>query len=145
MVAASALDILLPGSISSARDRRVAQQLVQSALSDLQQIELLGNSLGTENPITLDKSAATLLRDMYEAWTSHAELLLDRVRRLELDVNSIPGSDELSDAIGRTRARLSVSIADLEQSLDELREGKTMSSQEARRELLLRTEQARQQ
>jgi hypothetical protein len=75
---------------------------------------------------------------MYEQWARDAQLLLERVEHLQLQSGRVALADALRRAHGRTRARLSVSLEDMEESLRDLREGRTVPIEEVRRELRLR-------
>jgi len=140
MVTSSLFQIVLPPTQASERSARIAAQLVRSAITDLEQIRQLGESLAPEDPLSFDRPTASLLRGMYEAWASEAKLLLERVRQIEQITGPVAGSDSLRDAIGRTFARLSVSLDDVEESLRDISEGRTVSAEEIRRELRLRVQ-----
>src|SRR5690242_13527429 len=91
-----------------------AAKVVRFALAGLREIETLDNDLSPEDPIELDRSTASMLRGMYEQWASESERLLERVALMEREIGAtIQGAQELRDGIGRTRARLSISLDDM--------------------------------
>jgi hypothetical protein len=120
------------------RSRRVATQLVEAALSDLAQLEKLDDSLAPENPLQFDRKTATLLRNAYEQWARDTESLIERIDRFEHRSGLVAETESLRRAYGKTRARLSISVDDMEQSLRALAEGKLVPMEEVRRELRLR-------
>lgn len=139
MVALPLFDIVLASGQDLNRSAKVAAQLTHSALGDLDEIEALDNSLVPDDPDRFDRSTASLLRGMYERWADETERLLERIDRLEQAAKlSVPGSDALRHAHGRTRARLSVSLDDMEQGVHEARDGHTIPLEEIRRDLRLR-------
>lgn len=76
MVALPLLDVVLASGEVSGRPARIASQLVHSALSDLEQFEQLEDSLSPDEPTTLDRQTAALLRGLFERWAQEAESLL---------------------------------------------------------------------
>ena len=143
MVALPLLDLVLASEQGSERSARVAVRLLNSALAELQQIEALDASSAPENPEEFDRSTASLLRGMYERWADETEQLLDRVDRLQKSTSAtIPGADQIRRAHGRTRARLSISLDDMERGVREAAQGDTVPIEEVRRDLRLRIEQA---
>jgi hypothetical protein len=138
MVALPLFDAVLSAGVSVERPARVAAQVIEAALSDLQQIEKLDASVAPDDPSQFDLRTASALRQMYEQWARDAQLLLERVEHLQLQSGRVALADALRRAHGRTRARLSVSLEDMEESLRDLREGRTVPIEEVRRELRLR-------
>jgi hypothetical protein len=138
MVALPLFDAVLSAGVSVERPARVAAQVIEGALSDLQQIEKLDASVAPDDPSQFDLRTASALRQMYEQWARDAQLLLERVEHLQLQSGRVALADALRRAHGRTRARLSVSLEDMEESLRDLREGRTVPIEEVRRELRLR-------
>jgi hypothetical protein len=138
MAALPLFDAVLSAGVSVERPARVAAQVIEAALSDLQQIEKLDASVAPDDPSQFDLRTASALRQMYEQWARDAQLLLKRVEHLQLQSGRVALADALRRAHGRTRARLSVSLEDMEESLRDLREGRTVPIEEVRRELRLR-------
>ena len=104
---------------------------------NLDQIERLDDSLAPADPLQFDRGTAQLLRDEYERWVVQSESLINRVDQLEPRLGKIPDAQRLRDVCGKTRARLSVSIDQMEQSMRALAQNRLVPSQEVRRELRL--------
>jgi hypothetical protein len=136
MVAMSLIDSVFADGSSSERSLRVAAQFVQTALSDLAQIERLDDSLAPENPLQFDRSTASLLRDEYERWARSTESLLERIERFEFSTAIVPGAESLRHAYGKTRARLSISLDDMERNIQALAAGCLIPIEQVRRGLL---------
>jgi hypothetical protein len=120
-----------------------AAKVVRFALAGLREIETLDNDLSPEDPMELDRSTASMLRGMYEQWASESERLLERVALMERENGAtIQGAQELRDGIGRTRARLSISLDDMAEGLRDAAEGRTVPMEEVKRELRLRAGRA---
>jgi hypothetical protein len=137
MVAVSFLDAVLADD-SADRSERVAEHLVQASLVELSQIEKLDDRLAPADPTHFDRSTAQLLRDAYERWVTDAESLVERIDRVQRRLGAVAQTEALRDACGKTRARLSISLDQMEQSIQALAEGRLVSSEEVRRELQLR-------
>ena len=138
MVTLPLFDLILADGATTERSRRAAARLVQAALNDLDQIEKLDDSLAPEDPTQFDRRTATLLRDEYERWAREAESLLERIDRFQVNGGPVPDAPALQRAHGKTLARLSISIDDMEESLRALAEGRTVPMEEVRRALRLR-------
>ena len=139
MVALPLFDLVLCSDDDANRAARVAEQLIESTLSELGQIEKIDESLAPVECRQFDRQAIALLRGMYERWATDAEALLDRVGRLETRFGRIIPAEALRDAHGRTRAMLSVSLDDLEVGHKDAAGGRTVPAEEVRRELRART------
>jgi hypothetical protein len=144
MSALSLFDIVLAarrgqGSSSAAgmeRLARLTEQLIRSALLELQQIEALDACLAAPDPTTFDEQAATLLRGMYDQWARDADAVLDRVTSAQsLGVPVDPAFDELRDAQGRVRAALAVTPQAVAEAHAQFAAGRTYTLEEVRREL----------
>jgi len=135
MVALPLLDVVLCSSGSADRWGPLAMQLIDSALDELRQIEKLDQSLAPQDPLDFDRQTAALIREMYERWVGEAELLLQRVARVESSRGRIASAQLLRDAVGRTRAMLSISLDAMEESRRQVREGRLIPVEEVRREL----------
>jgi len=139
MVALQLLDHFLASDTSPERLTKVAGHLVRSVLAELQQIELLDRSVAPDDPEQFDRTAATLIRGLYERWADETAGLLDRVGRLEHQTSTeIPDTNMLRHAHGRTRARLSISVDDMERSVQQGVRGETVTIHEIRRQLRAR-------
>ena len=138
MVALPLFDMVLSSTTQAGHSAEVAAQLTRSALDDLKLIETLDEGLASDDPYQFDRQTADLIREMYVRWAQDAELLLERVDRVEEQVGAVPNAQPLRDAHGRTRAMLSVSLEQLEKGLDDILQGRTVPIGEVRRELHLR-------
>jgi hypothetical protein len=139
MVALPLLDVVLSSDDGPARSANVAAELVQSALDEIRHIENLDESLSPSDPSGFDRQTIAALRGMYEEWVTAAEALLDRIARLEHTGASIPSSNALRDARGRTRAMLSLTLDQLEEGHRAAVAGKSIPIEEVRRELRVGT------
>jgi hypothetical protein len=138
MVALPLFDSILADDATTERSRRIAAQVVRVALNDLGEIERLDDSLAPEDPSQFDRRTATLLRTEYERWVREAWSLLERIDRFQLHGGPVADADSLLRAHGKTLARLSISIDDMEQSLRALAEGQLVPMEEVRRGLRIR-------
>ena len=141
MVALPLLDMVIASGQTPQRSARVAAQLARAALGELEEIENLEDGLSPEDPAEFDRQTAAILRGLYERWAMEAELLLERIERLQRMGQAIADAEALRRAHGRTRARLSISLDDMEQGLRDAVEGRTVPLEEVRRELRLRVQQ----
>jgi hypothetical protein len=147
MTAASAISLLdllrSTAARGSARAKRqlseVAAKLVASAMDDYRHVDELDRSMANQDPQAFDQEAAVVIRRLYNEWASQAEALLDRVLPLEHSGVSVARATELVDAVGRTRAMLSVSLSDLDRAEQQLQRGEVKPVEEVRRELRLKS------
>lgn len=140
MVALPLFDVVLSSGQSDEKWPTIATQLIDSAMAELRQIERLDDSLSSQESLGFDRQTASLIRGMYERWAQDAESLLDRIDRVERRLGRVTGSGSLRDAHGKTRARLSISLEQIERGLKDVAEGRTIPVEEIRRELRLRTQ-----
>lgn len=117
----------------------LASQLVESAMTDLREIERLDKKiLPLGRPF--DRQKVALVREMYNDWAEQTCSLLERISRLEMKAGlTVTGAEDLRDSVGRTRAMLSISLDAMEESERELAEDKVVSLEEVRRELRARS------
>lgn len=113
---------------------QIAEEFVAAALDEYRHIEAL-DRVPDEASFVFDRQTAVLLRQMFADWATHAEALLDRLGPNDSAGAEVKGVDELSRALGRTRAMLSVTLEDLDRAAEQLRTGKTHSLEEVRREV----------
>jgi predicted transcriptional regulator len=138
MVALPVFDAVLSSGLGPEKSGRVAGQLVRSALSELADIHVLEENVAPENPLAFERQTASSIRGMYESWVRGAEALLERVAVVERNSRAVEEAEALRDAVGRTRAMLSVSLDQVERGLRDIAEGHTVPAEEVRRELRLR-------
>jgi proline dehydrogenase len=137
MVALPLLDIVLSTSGEQDRSRRVASELVRSALDQIRHIESLDESLAPADGAPFDKQTVALVRKMYEDWARDVEGLLERIDPMEQQSGRVQSVDQLRHAHDRTRAMLSISLKELEQSHHDAIYGSRIPIKEVRRELRL--------
>jgi len=138
MVAMSLVDSVFSNVGSAERSTRAVALLAQAALKDLAQIEKLDDALAPDDPAQFDRGAASLMRSEFERWAAYTASLLERIDRFAAINGPVAGVKLLHRAYGKTRARLSISLDDMEQSYRALAEGRTVSGEEVRRDLFLR-------
>jgi hypothetical protein len=136
MVALPLFDMVI-SSDHSERSVGVAGRLVDGALADLRQIEALEEELAPAGLARFDRQTVAVIRGMYEHWTHETRSVLDRAAQAERRFGKVDGVPVLRDALGRTLAMLSVTIDDMEAGRREIMEGRTVTAEEARRELRL--------
>jgi hypothetical protein len=135
-----ALDLLLSDR-DLAKDRLLlaAEAAIAAAVGDLAAIEVLDRSSRATDWLSGPRSVAAAIRRQYEAWLTAAESLQQRVEQVKKQAGSVEGSDRLEQAVGRTLARLAVSLEELAAAVQEGRAGQVRrfaSVEEMRRELL---------
>jgi hypothetical protein len=138
MVLLPLFDLFLSSDPALARKGpRVAEQLVKSALSELEQIEKLDEVLAPDDASAFDREAVVLLTSMYSEWACQAEALLGRAAEVEAAVGRVVAFDALRDAHGRIRAMLSIPVDHIEEARRQLSAGRLRPAEEVRRELRL--------
>lgn len=139
MVALPLLDVVL-ASDRAERSIEIARQMIDNALLDLRQIQMMEDSLAPAGLTHFDRQTVTILRGMYEHWVDEARPILHRLNETAKRFGKIERVDELRDALGVTLAMLSISIDDMEAGTREIAEGKVITSEEARRAIRLRAQ-----
>ena len=134
------LDVLLTDA-TTGKDRltRAVESAIAAALADLAAIEAFDKATGPEHVLWFDRPVAMAVRALYEAWVSAAEALQGRAAAAVARAGPMTGRDKLEYAVGKTMARLSITVDDLEESVRdgiEGRETRFASVEEMRRELL---------
>src|SRR5436305_227754 len=114
MEALPLIDVVLSSPDKLDQSRAVTTQVIEAALSELEQVQKLDETLIPDSKTALDRPTVALVRGMYEQWAQQTESLLDRVERLQSRAGPIPGYESLRNALGRTRAMLSVSLEEME-------------------------------
>jgi hypothetical protein len=116
----------------------VAAEFVAAALADYRLIRKLDEVPIGKQPV-FDRQVAILIRHMYDEWATQGEGLLKRIAAINVersgDGRGTPGIEDLRDAVGRTRAMLSVSLEEIEEGIAECERGETIPLEEVRREL----------
>jgi hypothetical protein len=135
MVALPLIDVVLSSPDKLDQSRAVTTQVIESALSELEQVQKLDETLIPDSKTASDGPTVALVRGMYEQWAQQAEALLDRVERLQSRSGPIPGYQSLRNELGRIKAMLSVSLEEMELARQDLAAGRLVSAEEVRREL----------
>ena len=135
MVAPAFFDAVFPDNQHSERSARIAEELIESSLSQITHLRRLDESLAPADPKSFDRRTIALLREMYERWAQDAEGLLIQLEAVQQRRVHIPRLEELKNAHGRTRAMLAISLDDLERGHREAVAGRTTPIGEVRREL----------
>jgi hypothetical protein len=129
-----------PQEVEALADR--AGRVIEFALAEYGQVKALDLSLNRLALRHTDRVGAIAMRALYERWAEQAEKLLDRIVSNHLQQRMRPSVEQLQNALGLTRAMLSVSLDDLEKADEDFRTGnyKSYSSvEELRRELRTRS------
>lgn len=113
----------------------VAERLIDFSLAKREGIEGLDVEMGRVALCYAQRKAAMAMRAMYSEWTEEATGLLRHVRETGLGEKLPAKTDQLSYAIARIKAMLSISLEDIEQGAKDIRDGNTFSLEEVRREL----------
>lgn len=125
------------GAAPDGRLTEFAASLVASALADLQRIreyEKLARDIDTTNP-ALELEILRLIWRLYEEWATEADNVFARASALKRSGIPVPATDQLDDAIGRTRARLSITPEQIARSREQARTGQCVPAKELRDEL----------
>ena len=130
-----------PANLMSGNQKRllsVIAQLVTGSLCQYRRIDALDRSVRTSQDDPFDRPIAVLLREAYDRWAVDAEALLDRAAELGREGRELPGFEELGDAVGRTRAFLSVTLESMDRAEKQIERGEVTPLAEVRRELRAR-------
>jgi hypothetical protein len=128
---------VMVASDSAERSHKLARRLIESALTDREEIEKFDKSLSPENPLDFDRQSAGMIRLMYEQWANDVEALLARISDVEQRFGAVAEVAELRHAWGKTKAMLSISLDDMEAGCRDIKEGRLHSIEEVRHELHL--------
>ena len=131
------LDVLLSDP-ATGKDRltRAVESAIAAALAELSAVEAFDKATAPDL-YQFDRPVAAAVRHLFEGWVSTAEPLGARVAAAVGLAGPMRGADKLEYAVGKTMARLSITLDDHEQSLRDVVEGRTISLEELRRELRL--------
>src|SRR5258706_3749981 len=114
---------------------RFSEQLAQSAMTDLAEIESLDAGMASTDDDAFDAQAAVLLRGMYEQWTRDADAVLERIAKVERMGIAVSTAPKLRDAQGRLLAMLQVTLDDVQRGRRQFRQGRVWTREEIRGEL----------
>jgi hypothetical protein len=124
------------GPSAASELKRFAAQLVDDSLADLQRLRGHEEQLVNSSPIPVCRpDIIRALWQLYREWADDAEEVLSRAKSVD---NSLQGIDRLYDAIGRVRARLSVSPEQTIRAMEQAIRGEVVPVKELRDELRAR-------
>jgi hypothetical protein len=114
----------------------LARDLIGAALADLARIHeyermLLAASAG--EPLTLAMRESTCR--LFTGWEGEAAQVAARVRAVVHQGAALPELSRLDDALGSTRARLTVTPAQIASAVDQVKQGRSIPARELRDEL----------
>ena len=136
------LDVLL-NEPTIGRDRlaQVTRAAIAAATADWAAINELDRLAGPADWRSGSLAVTTTVRRQWEAWLAAAETLRVRAQTATTEAGTIANLNELDAAIGRTYARLAITLEDMAASIQDGLEGRQRhfaSVEEMRRELLHR-------
>ena len=118
---------------------RLANELVAAALNKQQHIEALDVCGPTKKWRRLYvRETEAAMRQIYEEWLATAMPLLFRAREMSAAGRRIEKLEELEVAVLSVRGLLMMTVAELEEALEDVRRGNVVSIEEVRRELRAR-------
>src|SRR5437868_5381557 len=140
MTAVSLFDTLGHEQSDAKLRTALAEKLAASALADFQRLREYEQLcvLTPDNHLPPSPSLLDSMRQLYAQWVDEADQVAARVRSLPNRGVGVPAADQLDDAIGRIRARLSVLPAQFASALQQAREGRFVPTKELRDELRAR-------
>jgi hypothetical protein len=115
----------------------LAEKLVTASLDDVRRIREYEQVFvfGALRPHDLDLAARRSVWEMFAAWADDAEQVLARAKSVARAGVPISGADQLDDAIGRVRARLTVTPEQVLAAKEQVRQGQFVPAKELRHEL----------
>lgn len=115
----------------------LAAKLVASSLADLGRILEYEELSRRADPLdaALELEILRSVWQLFEQWAAEADQVFARVSSLKSAGALVPGTDQLGDAIGRTRARLSVTPEQTARAKAQIRQGQCVPLSELRNEL----------
>lgn len=104
---------------------RTANELVAACLDEHRHIEALDVCGPTKKWRRLYvRETEAQMRQMHEAWLSHARPLLERVREMKQSGHRVERTEQLEDAVLSTRGILLMTLDAIEQGMEEIRQGR---------------------
>jgi len=143
MTAVSLFDVLARRDCGAGADAKapmanlgaLAEKLVANSLTDFARVteyeEQFAWSVVREPQEDLE--VMRTVSRLYADWADEAAQVLDRVA--SLGGRRLAGADELHDALGRTRARLTVTPEQIAKAKEQVRQGRIVPAKELRDEL----------
>jgi hypothetical protein len=114
----------------------LAEKLVAASLADFTRVREYEEQFAWAAPPREpadDLEVMQTVSRLYATWANEAEQVLARVGLL--GGRRLAGVDELRDAVGRTRARLTVTPEQLARAKEQVRQGRIVPAKELRDEL----------
>jgi hypothetical protein len=122
----------------TARRAALAEKLVASSLLDLERLDEYERLCRRASPSEDDATRTALddsLHRLRSQWADEGDEVAARAKSLSASGVLVPGADRLADAIGRVRARLSLTPAQLASGTEQARRGDFTPAMELRDEL----------
>lgn len=121
-----------------------AERWVAAALAEARALRAYDDRMYPRDADPAGLAAADKIHAAWGRWADAAEVLEDRVRPLVKTTRQpVQGIGDLGHEIGRIRARLQVTPQSCVDGRDEVRQGRTVSHEEVRREFRDRVARAR--
>ena len=121
------------GSGAASELTKFAALLIDDSLADLQRIRNHEEQLATSSPEPVCRpDVVRALWQLYRQWADDAEQVLARAKSVDKSLQDI---DRLDDAVGRVRARLSISPDQTIRAMEQAIRGEGIPAKELRDEL----------
>jgi hypothetical protein len=143
MTAVSLFDVLARRDCSAGADAKaalanlgaLAEKLVANSLADYARVREYEEQFAWSVPRepSDDLEVMQSVSRLYSDWANEAAEILDRVA--SLGGRRLAGAGELHDALGRTRARLTVTPEQIAKAKEQVRQGRIVPAKELRDEL----------
>jgi hypothetical protein len=116
---------------------QLAEKLVAASLDEVRRIREYEQQFvfGAQRHPDADLAVRRSVWEMFAAWTDDAEQVLARAKSVARTGVPVSGADQLDDAIGRVRARLTVTPEQVLAAKEQVRQGQFVPAKEMRDEL----------
>lgn len=116
----------------------LAARLVESLLNEAQTLDSLDAQMYPQNADSAARQRSRLVFDAWHRWIAEAQWLIRRVAALQKLGSAVPRLDALQEQLALARCTVKMTLEKVEHARGQVREGKTVTGQEVRRELQLR-------
>ena len=116
----------------------LARDMIELLILRFRRIQELDEMLDDISIDSDDRPAANAMREVYRQWADDAEAVIQRVSKLHLKVDTKSLVESLEHSVGRTRARLSLSLDDIAEGERQAERGELIPVAEVRDELRAR-------
>lgn len=116
----------------------LAARLIESLLAEAQTLESLDAQMYPQHADPAARQRSRLVFDAWHRWIADAEGLIRRVATLEKQGTAVPRLEALREQLGLARCAVKMTLEKVEHARGQVRDGKTVTGQEVRRELQLR-------